>query len=75
MLNSSATRAMLTAKAENVLAAAQAAAPVVTGNYRDGLGIVQDTTDRAVVRVVGTAPHSHLVEADTGNLARSLDSA
>lgn len=75
LLNSGETRAMLTAKAENVLASAQAAAPVVTGNYRNGLRIVQDTTDRAVVRVAGTAPHSHLVEANHGILARALDSA
>lgn len=75
LLNSGETRALLTDKAQNVLAAAKADAPVVTGNYRDGLEIVQDTTDRAVVRVAGTAPHSHLVEANHGVLARSLDAA
>lgn len=75
LLNSGETRAMLTGKAQNVLAAAQADAPFVTGNYRNGLKIVQETTDRAVVRVAGTAPHSHLVEANHGVLARALDSA
>lgn len=75
LLNSADVRASLTARAERVLAAAQASAPVVTGGYRDGLEIVQDSTDRVAVRVVGTTPHSHLVEADTGNLARALDAA
>lgn len=75
LLESGEVRKDLTDRAERVLAAAQASAPVVSGDYLDGLGIVQDTTDRAVVRVVGTAPHSHLVEANTGNLARALDSA
>lgn len=68
-------RVDLTERGQRVLTAAKAAAPVKTGNYRDGLVLVQDTTDRAVVRVVGTAPHTHLVEADTGNLARALDAA
>jgi hypothetical protein len=75
LLNSRSTRALLTEKAEAVLSAAQASAPVSTGAYKAGLRVQQDTTDRAVARVVGTAPHSHLVEANTGNLARALDAA
>lgn len=75
VLNSSEVRDMLTDKAEDVLAAAKASAPVDTGEYRDSLGIVQDTTDRAVVRVASTAPHGMIVEAKTGNLARALDAA
>lgn len=75
VLNSSGTRALLTSKAGPVLSAAQSGAPVDTGEYRDSLGIVQDTTDRAVVRVVSTAPHGLIVEARTGNLARALDAA
>ena len=75
LLNSSGTRALLTSKAGPVLSAAQAGAPVATGEYRDSLKIVQDTTDRAVVRVVSTAPHGLIVEARTGNLARALDAA
>lgn len=73
LLKSDAVRASLTVRAERILAAAKASAPVVTGNYRNGLKIVQDTTDRAAVRVAGTAPHSHLVEANHGTLARALD--
>ena len=75
LLNDPGVRGELTRRAVAVLAAAQASAPVVTGNYKAGLTIIQATTDRAVVRVAGTAPHSHLVEANTGNLARALDSA
>lgn len=75
VLKSRQTRALLTEKAQRVLSAAVASAPVVTGNYRAGLEVQQDTTDRAIARVAGTAPHSHLVEADSGNLARALDAA
>lgn len=75
LLNSSGTRSVLTGKAGPVLAAAQSGAPIATGEYLASLRIVQDTTDRAVVRVVSTAPHGMIVEANTGNLARALDSA
>lgn len=74
LLESGEVRRDLTERAERVLSAAESLAPVVSGNYRDGLAIIQDTTDRAVVRVAGTAPHSHLVEANHGVLARALDS-
>jgi hypothetical protein len=73
VLNSAGVRADLTARAERVLSAAQSSAPVVSGGYRDGLELMQDTTDRAVVRVVATAPYGYVVEANTGNLARALD--
>lgn len=75
LLRDPGVRAELTRRAELVLQEATANAPVDTGAYRDGLQIIQDTTDRAVVRIAGTAPHSHLVEAKTGNLARALDAA
>lgn len=61
--------------AGRVLEQAKATAPVVTGAYRDGLTIWDDTTDRAAVRVGSTAPHASLVEASTGNLSRALDAA
>jgi hypothetical protein len=75
LLKSSGVRSMLTERAEQVLAAAQASAPVVSGEYRSGLHLIQDTTDRAVVRVSGSSDHDNVVEANTGNLARALDSA
>lgn len=59
--------------AEATLARAKADAPVRTGAYRNSLKIVNDTTDRAVVRVGSSLPYAGLVEALTGNLARALN--
>jgi hypothetical protein len=73
LLKSADVRSALTKRAERVLAKAKADAPVATGAYRDGLHIDQATTDRAVVRVAGATDHDFIVEANTGNLARSLD--
>ena len=75
ILNSSETRSMLTGKAGAVLSAARSSAPVSTGAYQGSLHIEQDTTDRAAVRVVADVPYAGVVEANTGNLARSLDAA
>lgn len=75
LLNSADVRADLTRRAERVLAAAKASAPVETGAYRDGLHVEQATTDRAVVRIAGSTDHDFYVEAATGNLARALDQA
>lgn len=75
LLNDPGVRRELTTRAEPVLTEAKANAPVASGEYQDGLEIQQATTDRAAVRVVGTAPHSLVVEAKTGNLARALDAA
>ena len=72
LLKSASVRSILASKAEAVLAAAKASAPVATGAYRDGLHIEHDTTDRAVERVVGGSDHDMIVEANTGNLAKSL---
>lgn len=75
LLRSAGVRADLTARMERALSAAKAAAPVASGAYRDGLHLVQATTDRAVVRIAGSTDHDFVVEADTGNLARALDGA
>jgi hypothetical protein len=75
LLKSSDVRDDLTARAERVLSAAQSSAPVASGAYRDSLEIVQATTDRAVVRVVADIDYGYVVEANTGNLSRALDSA
>ena len=75
LLKSGEVRAFTTARAERVLAAANAAAPVASGKYRDSLHIEQVTTDRAVTRVVGGTEYDWVVEARTGNLARSIDAA
>lgn len=75
LLKSDEVRSALTQRAERVLSRAQSSAPVDTGAYRDGLHLVQDTTDRAVVRVAGGSDHDWIVEIKTGNLARALDAA
>lgn len=75
MLKSAPVRAELTRRAQRSLAAAQSSAPVDTGAYKASLHIEQDTTDRAVVRVVADDPKSVFVEAQTGNLARAIDAA
>lgn len=75
LMRSPKVRAALTVRMEQVLAVAQANAPVKSGAYRDGLHIEQVTTDRAVVRVAGGTGHDFAVEADTGNLSRSMSAA
>jgi hypothetical protein len=75
VLRSEKTRHECTRRAEPVLSTAKSGAPVDTGAYRDGLHIEQLTTDRAVTRVSGSTDHDFIVEANTGNLARSLDQA
>lgn len=67
--------AMLDAPAERALSAAQASAPVESGAYRDSLRVETDHTDRMVKRVVSDVDYALVVEANTGNLARALDSA
>ena len=55
------------------LAYAQEHAPVKTGAYRDGLQIkTVEHAHRTTYLVVGTAPHTMLVEAQTGNLRKAL---
>lgn len=73
ILKDDGVRAELTRKAEAVLSAARASAPVASGEYAGSLHIKQDTTDRAAVRVGSDVPHALVVEANTGNLARALD--
>lgn len=75
LLKSDEVRDHLTPMVERGLDAARSNAPVVSGAYRDSLHIQQDTTDRVAVRIVSSAPYGMQVEANTGNLARSLDAA
>lgn len=75
LLNDDGVRDYLRDRADQVLAAARASAPVRTGAYRDSLTVWDDTTDRAVVRVGSTAGHAAVVEAKTGNLSRAIDAA
>jgi len=76
LLKSPEVAAELHRRAERVAAAARASAPVDTGAYLAGIEVFDEVhKDRVVSRVYAKAPHSHLVEANTGNLARSLDAA
>lgn len=75
LLKSAGVRADLERRAERVLAAARASAPVDTGEHRDSLHIELVTTDRATVRVRNETDHSWVLEASTGHLARALDAA
>ena len=74
LLKSSEIRNALTERADRILAAAKASAPVDTGAYRDGLHVeVVEHRSRVVARVVGVTDHDMLVEAAAGTLARALD--
>lgn len=75
LLKSRAIREVTTGKAEKVLAAAVADPHDDTFDYENGLEIRQDTTDRAVTRVVATDWKSAILEAKYGILNRALDAA
>lgn len=75
LLKSSDVRAFVTERAERVLSAAQADPHDDSGDYEAGLRIDQDTTDRAVVRVVSGDWKGHIMEANYGVLSRALDHA
>jgi hypothetical protein len=75
LLKSAAIRSLTTSKAEKVLAAAQADTHDDTGAYEASLHIREDTTDRAVSRVVADDPKGPILEAKYGILSRALDAA
>lgn len=67
--------ALLEEHAQQALSAAQNAAPVASGTYRDSLHIETDKTDRMVKRVASDVDYALVVEANHGTLSRALDSA
>ena len=75
ILNDDGVRGYLEELAARVADAAKATAPVRSGEYRDSIDYGSATTDRAVGRVYASSAHALVVEARTGNLARSLDAA
>ena len=75
LLRSVGMQAMLRPRAEAVLSAAEASAPVATGAYKASLHLVEETTDRAVYHVAADVPYAMFVQVKTGNLARALDAA
>jgi len=72
LLKSNQTRPPMTQIAEKIASRARASAPSDSGDYRDGISVESDTTDRAVERVVAHDRKSVFIEANTGNLKRAL---
>jgi hypothetical protein len=59
--------------AEAVAAAARGGAPVESGDYQRSIHVeVVDHPSRVVAHVVADVPYAMVVEAATGNMARSL---
>ena len=78
LLSAPGVRAELERRAQAVAGTARATAPVQSGAYRDSITVESGTSPhdgRARAIVKASAPHAHLVEARTGNLARALNSA
>lgn len=63
---------LVRSRAEEVASRAKSSAPVDSGAYRDSIHLEEGHTDRLVVRVVADVDYAMVVEANTGNLARSL---
>lgn len=72
LLRSSEAREVCRPAAESILAQARANAPVDEGELAASGHLEDDTTDRAVIRVVFDAPHALPVEARVGYLSRAL---
>lgn len=75
LLKSAELAAHLRDRGARVADAIRATAPVITGQYRDGVTVIEEVTDRAVVRIGSTAPYADQVEAEHGTVARALDAA
>lgn len=58
--------------AEAGAARARSSAPVASGAYRDSIRVWSETTDRKVWRYGSDLDYAFAVEANHGNLARSL---
>jgi hypothetical protein len=65
-------REALRVYAIQMAARARASAPVDSGAYRNSIRVEDDTTDRAVVRVVAHDRKAIILEAKTGNLKRAM---
>lgn len=72
LLKGSAARKALEPEVQQALDRAISSAPVASGEYQSSIHVEWDTTDRLVGRVVASAPHAMVVEANTGNLNRSI---
>lgn len=76
LLRDPGVEAELERRAEKVATEARATAPVASGAYRDGIKVWSENgSKRSTAHVGSTARHAPIVEAATGNMARSLDAA
>lgn len=82
LLTDDGVRADLTRRGEAVAAVARGSVPTESGRARDSIHLEQDTTDRAVVRVVMDPinpvtgeSYGAILEAATGTLTSALDAA
>lgn len=67
--------ALCVAKAEQIMAAAQASAPVDSGDYKGAFRVRVKYQRRAVAVVENTDPKAMIIESKTGNLARAVRAA
>ncbi len=73
LLKSAGVEALVEGIAQEKAARAKASAPVDSGDYRDSIEVWTEVHPTRVVAHYGsTAPHAAVVEARTGNIARSL---
>lgn len=72
LLRSAPVRGLVDGAAERVADKARSTAPVGDGDYKNGIKTSGKLQDRYVGLVQATAPHSMVVEARTGNLARAV---
>lgn len=72
LLNSPMLDGALQSIAEAGAARARASAPRVSGDYAASIRVWQDETDRRVWRYGSDVDYAMAVEANTGNLGRSL---
>lgn len=64
--------ALLDEAASEAASRAQAAAPILSGAYRNSIRVETTRTDRMVKRVVADVPYAMVVEANAGTLGSAL---
>lgn len=67
-------RQLLDDMAQQVVSRAKTTAPVLTGEYRDGIE-AETTGDPDMINVGSTSGHAIYVEARTGNVVKALAAA
>jgi hypothetical protein len=76
IMKSGAMESFIASRAALVQSAAQSNAPVDEGDYRDSIEVmIEQHPTRVVAHIGATVDYAMIVEANTGNLSRALDSA